>query len=58
MFFRERTTEWHAPRIPASLAVVLVLTVLGVLYLGVFPGPVVDALRADDAGVVTHSGGR
>src|ERR1700754_1543869 len=26
MFFRERTTEWHAPRIPASIALVLVLT--------------------------------
>ncbi len=31
MFFRERTTEWHAPRIPASIAFVLVLTVAGVL---------------------------
>jgi len=56
MFFRERTTEWRAPRVPASLVVVLVLTVLGVLYLGVFPGPVVDALRSDEAGVVTSLG--
>ncbi|MDT7604371.1 MAG: NADH-quinone oxidoreductase subunit [Acidobacteriota bacterium] len=45
MFFRERTTQWAAPRVPASIAVALVLTVLGVLYLGIFPGRVFDALR-------------
>jgi NADH-quinone oxidoreductase subunit N len=46
MFFRDRTTEWGAPPIPASIAVVLILTVAGVLYLGIFPGPLVDAFRA------------
>lgn len=46
MFFRERTTEWHAPRIPASLAFVLILTVIGVLYLGLFPGRVIEAFRS------------
>lgn len=45
MFFGERTTVWHAPRIPASVAVTLVLTVLGVLYLGVFPGRVINAFQ-------------
>lgn len=45
MFFRERTTVWDAPRIPASIALALVLTVLGVLYLGLFPGRVLNALR-------------
>ncbi|HKS07984.1 MAG TPA: NADH-quinone oxidoreductase subunit N [Pyrinomonadaceae bacterium] len=45
MFFGERTTAWQAPRIPASVAVALVLTVLGVLYLGVFPGRVINALQ-------------
>ncbi|MDQ3803656.1 MAG: NADH-quinone oxidoreductase subunit N [Acidobacteriota bacterium] len=58
MFFRERTTEWRAPRVPASVAVVLVLTVLGVLYLGVFPGPVVDAFRAEREGAAVTSLGR
>ncbi|MFL6336880.1 MAG: NADH-quinone oxidoreductase subunit N [Pyrinomonadaceae bacterium] len=46
MFFRERTTQWHSPRIPASLAVALVLTAGGVLYLGLFPGSVINAFRA------------
>ncbi|HYH87012.1 MAG TPA: NADH-quinone oxidoreductase subunit N [Pyrinomonadaceae bacterium] len=46
MFFRERTTEWRAPRIPASMAFVLILTVLGVLYLGLFPGRVIEAFRS------------
>lgn len=36
MFFRERTMEWHAPRIPASTIAVIVLTVIGTLYFGLF----------------------
>ncbi|MBA3441134.1 MAG: NADH-quinone oxidoreductase subunit N [Pyrinomonadaceae bacterium] len=45
MFFRERTTLWSAPRLSASIAVALAITIFGVLYLGVFPGQVLDALR-------------
>jgi hypothetical protein len=36
---------WSAPRIPASVALALVITVLGVLYLGIFPGRVINALQ-------------
>jgi NADH-quinone oxidoreductase subunit N len=36
MFFRERTSEWTAPKIPLAITAVLVITVLGVLYLGIF----------------------
>jgi NADH-quinone oxidoreductase subunit N len=46
MFFRERTTSWEAPRIPASLAVALILTIVGVFYLGLFPGRVISAFTA------------
>lgn len=45
MFFKERTTAWSAPAIPTSLAVTLVLTIIGVLYLGLFPGRVINALQ-------------
>ncbi len=45
MFFRERTSAWSAPRVPASLVVVLIITVLGVFYLGLFPGRVIDAFK-------------
>jgi NADH-quinone oxidoreductase subunit N len=45
MFFGERTMEWKAPSVPASVAVALVITVLGVLYLGIFPGRVINALQ-------------
>ena len=45
MFFGERTTAWQPPRIPVSVAVTLALTVLGVLYLGVFPGRVINAFQ-------------
>ena len=36
MFFRERSTEWFAPKVPTALATVLVITVVGVLYFGIF----------------------
>jgi NADH-quinone oxidoreductase subunit N len=45
MFFGERTMAWSAPRVPRSIAVALVITVLGVLYLGIFPGRVLNALQ-------------
>lgn len=45
MFFRERTTAWSAPPIPASIGLALVITVLGVFYLGLFPGRVINALQ-------------
>jgi NADH-quinone oxidoreductase subunit N len=53
MFFRERTTEWRAPRIPLSVALVLILTVAGVLYLGLFPGQVIDAFRSSQGSAVS-----
>src|SRR5581483_6856335 len=46
MFFRERTETWDVPRLPASLALALVLTILGVFYLGLFPGRVLNAFQA------------
>src|SRR5829696_4242575 len=42
MFFRERSTQWANPRIPAGLAAALVVAVIGVLYLGIFAGGVID----------------
>jgi NADH-quinone oxidoreductase subunit N len=49
MFFRERTTAWIAPHVPASIALALVITAVGVLYLGLFPGRVIDALQTKPA---------
>ena len=46
MFFRERTGAWEVPPIPTSMAVALVLTVVGVFYLGLFPGRVFNAFQA------------
>ncbi|MEZ5305652.1 MAG: NADH-quinone oxidoreductase subunit N [Pyrinomonadaceae bacterium] len=43
MFFRERTTEWVAPRIPAAIGAVLLITVLGVFYFGLFGNGVIKA---------------
>src|SRR5690242_7324135 len=46
MFFRERTGAWDVPRIPASLALALLLTIIGVFYLGLFPGRIINAFQA------------
>jgi len=46
MFFRERTTPWVAPRIPASVAIALLITVIGVFILGLFPGRVLSVFSA------------
>lgn len=45
MFFGERTVAWKPPAVPASVALALVITVLGVLYLGIFPGRIINALQ-------------
>jgi NADH-quinone oxidoreductase subunit N len=49
MFFRERTTIWTAPRIPASIAIALVITVVGTFYLGLFPGRILNVFRTAPA---------
>jgi NADH-quinone oxidoreductase subunit N len=46
MFFRERLTPWTAPRVPASAVLVLVITIAGVFYLGLFPERIMRALSA------------
>lgn len=46
MFFREQTSAWSAPRIPLSVQVALVITILGVFYLGIFPGRILSAFQA------------
>ncbi|HXD31805.1 MAG TPA: NADH-quinone oxidoreductase subunit N [Pyrinomonadaceae bacterium] len=54
MFFRERATTWSAPRIPLSAGIALVITILGVLYLGIFPGRIIDALQAKPIPALTR----
>ena len=51
MFFRERASEWSSPRVPASLALAIVIAVVGVFYLGIFPNKVIDAFQKKPATV-------
>ncbi len=53
MFFRERTTEWLAPRIPTSLAAVLIITVLGVFYFGIFSDSVIQRFANSPAQIIS-----
>lgn len=42
MFFRERTTDWHAPKIPTGFAAALIIAVLGIFYFGIFGNSVIE----------------
>lgn len=42
MFFRERTTQWLEPKIPAALGAALLIAVIGVFYLGIFSSGLID----------------
>jgi NADH-quinone oxidoreductase subunit N len=42
MFFRERTTEWLAPRISMPLAAALLITISGVFYFGIFSDGIIE----------------
>lgn len=42
MFFRERTAEWLQPKMPIGLAAALLITVVGVLYFGIFSNGVIE----------------
>lgn len=42
MFFRERMTEWFAPKISTAMTAVLLITILGVLYFGIFSEGVIE----------------
>jgi NADH-quinone oxidoreductase subunit N len=56
MFFRERTSQWVEPKMPAAFAAVLVITVVGVLYLGIFAGGLIERFAPTRAQAVITSG--
>jgi NADH-quinone oxidoreductase subunit N len=49
MFFKERVSDWEAPRIPAGLATGLLITVLGVLYFGIFASSTIERFSRQPA---------
>jgi NADH-quinone oxidoreductase subunit N len=46
MFFRERNAPWDAPHLSTSITLALVITIVGIFYLGLFPGRVISAFGA------------
>ena len=53
MFFKERTTDWIAPKIPVAFAVVLLITVGGVFYFGLFSNKVIRSFSSVPVAVST-----
>ena len=46
MFFRERSGTWELPHVPVSMMLALILTILGVFYLGLFPGRIFNLFQS------------
>ena len=52
MFFRERTTQWLEPKMPASMTAALIITVIGVLYFGIFSDSVIQKFAQSPSAAV------
>jgi NADH-quinone oxidoreductase subunit N len=52
MFFKERASDWAEPKIPAMMSAVLIITVLGVFYLGMFSDGILDKFKQAPAKTV------
>lgn len=55
MFFRDRTSEWTAPKISAPLGVALGVAIIGVLYFGLFSDGVIQRFSQSPAVAVETS---
>ncbi len=55
MFFRERTTDWFMPKMPVGLAVVILVTVMGVFYLGIFSDGLIERFSKSIPQVTTQA---
>lgn len=51
MFFRERTTEWIEPKMPMAFGAALLITVIGVFYLGVFSNGIIERFSQPRAAI-------
>lgn len=52
MFFRERTSQWLEPKMPAGLAAALIITIVGVLYFGIFSDGVIQKFSQSPSAAV------
>ena len=55
MFFRERADEWLAPRIPRAMTAVLIITILGVFYFGIFSDRVIERFSQSPVGITVKA---
>jgi NADH-quinone oxidoreductase subunit N len=52
MFFKERTSDWAAPRMHPAITTAVIAAIIGVFYFGVFGGAVIERFSKSPAGVV------
>lgn len=55
MFFRERTTQWLGPKMPVGMAAAILITVLGVLYFGIFSDRVIEKFAQSPSAAVAKA---
>lgn len=55
MFFKERASDWTAPKLSSAVVAALVITVVGVLYLGVFSDGVIRRFSTAPQPTVTRA---
>ncbi|MBK7933542.1 MAG: NADH-quinone oxidoreductase subunit N [Acidobacteria bacterium] len=55
MFFKDRTSDWHTPKMAAPLTAALVITVLGVFYFGIFGDSVISKFAQSPAAVIVRA---
>ena len=55
MFFRERTSDWAAPKMPAAMTAALVIAILGVFYLGIFGDRLIERFSIAPATTVVRA---
>jgi len=52
MFFKDRTSDWIAPKIPAAVTTAVITAIIGVFYFGIFGGAVIEQFSKSPTAVI------
>ncbi len=52
MFFRERTSDWHPPKMPVAMTAALIIAAVGVFYFGIFSDGVIQKFSQSPSAVI------
>jgi len=52
MFFKDRASDWIAPKIPAAVTTAVITAIIGVFYFGIFGGAVIEQFSKSPTAVI------